>query len=235
VSSSTLVSIVLFLLVAGALALFVNLILPALWYSMRAGGRRSWAASNGFVPCDEAKVTAIPEGSELGFPLGKGGKVLSCISRGPIQIRDFRYTQTLGGLATKGVDVARALIITQVDVGRDVPHCTVRPWAKGAGSLMAQQLSRASGLRGSVVQALFSTIQTGDAQFDETFQVTGADEAATRKFLDEPLRRLMIASDDLSFEFVNSHVLLYERKIASASQLDEMTAMGEAMRNLLRR
>jgi hypothetical protein len=231
--SSSLLRFVLFLAAAGGLTVVINLMLPAIFYNVRVKGRRTWAVANGFTPCIETERVLTASASDLAAAFPRGGKVLSCLARGPLRVTDMRHKQTLGGLSAGGAGANRALTLVEVSLGKQVPDIVLWPRPRGAGGLLLGGLARTPGVRGSAIGSLFASVGTGDARFDESFQIMAPDEESAREFLQEPLRRAMLEAGRLTFLFAGREALLHGRGLASTNQLNRLVATAERIHAVL--
>lgn len=223
-------SILLFLAVAGGLAIFVNLVLPDLWYRLRLRGRTEWGSAHGFQRCGRSMASPL-DGVALPLFATKRGTVFSCLSRGPLTVVDYGYTQSLGdGRPAEGVDVRRATTGVLLSLGRDVPHVIVRPRLGRAPQWLLNQAARRGGRRDAIVDALLASIETGDRAFDGAFQVMGGDESQVRAVLDPGLRAHLAANARFSYEIGGRHAVVYASGLAFGDELEQLIAATDTLR-----
>jgi hypothetical protein len=227
-------SIIVFLLAGAALAVFSNLLLPALVYRFRLRGRAGWASSNGFQRC-EPRAAPLLEPLTLRIFKTRRGRVLSCASRGPLTVIDYAFTQSLGGgKPTDSVDVRRATTIVLAALAADAPSVIVRPRPQGIPRFLLDKVAQAGGRSAAIVGALQSSIESGDPAFDSAFQTIGDDEAAVRTCLGPGVRRAMMTSARSSYEIGGRHAAVSAPGLAFGEELDRMIETAEALMRELR-
>lgn len=223
-------SIIIFLVVAGGLAVFVNLLLPRLWYRLRLRNRRSWASENGFHSC---ALSSAPRLEAIPLPLfqTRSGTVLSCLSRGPLTLIDYAFTQSIGGgEPTDSVDVRRATTAVLVALDQDAPAVTVRPQGARVPRFLLDRFARAGGAYRAAIEAAFASIETGDHAFDSVFRVLGDSEPQVRAFLRPDIRTVMLANSGFAYEIGGRHAVMYASRLAVGEELDRLIAAAGTLR-----